>query len=145
MNDVGAWLRGVLGRRLDGVVEARHWFRGRRDEDAASLIHAWLYFEGAGPVLLHGCGEQLEVADGEPYAPYDMQEAGETRVGPAQPPDLLAGFVGAMLVDGSVIIGYDGVCGGLRLRFDRGDLVLGSLGDDWYLSEGEMPAGWRTA
>ncbi len=45
-----------------------------------------------------------------------MDEYGETKVGPAQSPDVLSGFIGARLTDGAVITGHDGdaVCTGLR-------------------------------
>jgi len=50
--------------------------------------------------------------------------------------------------DGAVITGPDGdlTCAGLVLRFDVGDLVIGTLGDEWFLAVGPMPAavapGW---
>ncbi|AEB45141.1 hypothetical protein [Micromonospora maris] len=77
----------------------------------------------------------------EPYRSYDMGEHGETRVGPALRPGILSGFVGAGLVDGAVIIGPDGdlSCAGLVLRFDIGDLVVGTLGDEWVLAVGSIP------
>jgi hypothetical protein len=47
------------------------------------------------------------------------------RVGPARPPDLLSG---------AVIVGHDDdtVCTGLVLRFENGDLVVGTLGTSGY-------------
>jgi hypothetical protein len=139
---VAAWLKRMFGRRLDAVTEARHWYEGRRKPDAESLLHAWLFFEYAVPVRLHGHGDQLLLAKEDPYHSYDMDEHGETRVGPARPPDVLSGFIGARLTDGAVIVGHDGdaVCAGLVLRFENGDLVIGTLGDEWVLAVGSVPA-----
>ena len=87
------------------------------------------------PVGLHHLGDQLLLDKQDPYCSYDMDDYGQTRVGPAQPPDLLARFVEARLLDGAVILGHDGdqVTAGLTLRFDSGDLVIGALGDEWVL------------
>jgi hypothetical protein len=139
---VAAWLKSMFGRRLDAVTEARHWDEGRRKPDAESLLHAWLFFEYAVPVGLHGHGDQLLLAKEDPYRSYDMDEHGETRVGPARRPDVLSGFIGARLTDGAVIVGHDGdaVCAGLVLRFENGDLVIGTLGDEWVLAVGSVPA-----
>ena len=54
----------------------------------------------------------------------------------------MATFVGARLTDGAVIVGHDGalVCAGLHLRFDNGDLVVGTLGDEWVLAADAEPA-----
>jgi len=132
---VASWLKSMLGRRLDAVTEARHWYGGRRAPDAESLLHAWLVFEHAVLVGLSGHGDHIRLAKDDPYPSYDMEEYGQTRVGPAQPPDVLAEFIGARLADGAVIIGHDGdaVCAGLVLRFDTGDLVIGQVGDEWVL------------
>jgi hypothetical protein len=91
---------------------------------------------------LHGHGDQLLLAKEDPYRSYDMDEHGETRVGPARRPDVLSGFIGARLTDGAVIVGHDGdaVCAGLVLRFENGDLVIGTLGDEWVLAVGSVPA-----
>ncbi|MER7281490.1 hypothetical protein ABT369_44340 [Dactylosporangium sp. NPDC000244] len=139
---VASWLKNMFGRRLDAVTEARHWYQGRREPDAESLLHAWLFFEYAVPVGLHGRGDQLLLAKEDPYRSYDMDECGEARVGPAQPPDVLSGFIGALLTDGAVIVGHDGdaVCAGLVLRFGNRDLVIGTLGDEWVLAVGSVPA-----
>ncbi|WP_327037888.1 hypothetical protein [Micromonospora maris] len=139
---VASWLEDMAGRRLEAVTEARHWYGGRCEPDATSLLHAWLCFESALPVGLHGSGDQLRLAKEDPYGSYDMGEHGETRVGPALRPGILSGFVGARLVDGAVIIGPDGdlSCAGLVLRFDTGDLVVGTLGDEWVLAVGSIPA-----
>lgn len=139
---VASWLESMVGRRLDAVTEARHWYQGRREADAESLLHAWLFFEHAVPVALHGHGDQFLLAKENPYRSYDMEEYGETRVGPAQPPDVLSGFIGARLTDGAVILGHDGaaVCAGLILRFEDSDLVIGVLGDEWILAVGSAPA-----
>ncbi|KUL34323.1 hypothetical protein ADL15_16475 [Actinoplanes awajinensis subsp. mycoplanecinus] len=134
---VTTWLGDMAGQRLLDVTEARH--RG------AGLLHAWLHFEHAITVGLHGRGDTLLLAKEYPYPAYD-----ETRVGPASRPDVLAGFVGGRLVDGAIILGHDGgaVCAGLVLRFDRGDLVIGSLGDEWVLAVDTAPetisAQWTT-
>lgn len=65
-----------------------------------------------------------------------MDEYSETRVGPVQCPDVLSGFLGTRLVDGTVIVGQDvdEVCVGLVLRFEDGDLVIGTFGDEWVLA-----------
>jgi hypothetical protein len=100
-------------------------------------LHAWLFFEYAVPVELHGHGDQLLLAKEDPYRSYEMEEYGQTRVGPAQPPDVLSGFIGARPTDGAVITGHDGsaVCAGLVLRFEHSDLVIGTVGDEWVLAD----------
>ncbi|MEU4474283.1 hypothetical protein [Micromonospora sp. NPDC023888] len=139
---VASWLASMVGRRLDAVTEARHWCEERRAPDAESLLHAWLFFENAIPVGLHGRGDELLLAKENPYRSYDMDEYGETRVGPARRPDVLSRFIGARLTDGAVIVGHDvdSVCAGLVLRFENGDLVIGTLGDEWVLAIGSVPA-----
>lgn len=59
---VTSWLDSTVGRRLDAVTQARHWHEGRRDSDAESLIHAWLFFDQAPTVGLHGIGDRLLLA-----------------------------------------------------------------------------------
>lgn len=139
---VTSWLTSMCGRQLDAVTEARYWHEGRREPDARSLVHAWLFFAHAGPIGLYGHGDQLLLAEEEPYRSYDMDGHGQTRVGPARTPDVLATFVGSRLSDGALILGHDGdgICAGLLLRFDDGDLVIGTLGDEWVLSVGSVPA-----
>lgn len=139
---VASWLNDMVGRRLDAVTEDRYWHEGRRGSDAESLLHVWLYFEHAMPVGLHGSGDQLLLAKEDPYRSYDMDGYGETRVGPALHPDILSEFVGARLTDGAVIVGPDGdrICAGLVLRFENDDLVIGTLGDEWVLAVGAVPA-----
>jgi hypothetical protein len=139
---VTSWLKETVGQRLGVVTEARYWHEGRREPDAKSLLHAWLYFEHAVPIGLHGRGDQLLLAKEDPYPSYSMDEYGETRVGPAQPSDVLNGFIGARLTDGAVIFGPDGdqVCAGLVLRFESRDLVVGTLGDEWVLAVGSVPS-----
>jgi hypothetical protein len=129
---VASWLKSMVGRRLDAVTEARHWYGGRREPDAESLLHAWLFFEYAMPVGVHGSGDQLLLAKENPYRSYDMDEYGETRVGPARRPDVLSRFIGARLTDGAVLLGHDGdaVSAGVLLRFENADLVIGTLGGD---------------
>ncbi|GIF26381.1 hypothetical protein BJ973_005741 [Actinoplanes tereljensis] len=138
---VEAWLTSICGRRLEAVTEARHWFEGRREPDAESLLHAWLFFEHTGPIALHGRGDQFLLSKKDPYRSYDMDEYGQTRVGPALSPDVLSSFVGARLSDGAAILGHDGdaVCAGLVLRFGNDDLVVGALADEWVLSAGSVP------
>ena len=138
---VVSWLSSMCGRRLDAATEARHWYEGRRGPDAESLLHAWLSFEHAAPVGLHVRGDRFLLAKEDPYRSYDMGEHGATRVGPARDPDVLSGFIGARLTDGTVIVGHDGdsVSAGLVLRFDNGDLVVGALGDEWVLAAGSVP------
>ncbi|MFG1653229.1 hypothetical protein ACGFIE_25200 [Micromonospora sp. NPDC049275] len=139
---VATWLESMVGRRLDAVMEARYWCEGRREPDAESLLHAWLLFRNAIPVGLHGRGDQLLLAKESPYRSYAMDECGETRVGPARRPDVLSGFIGARLTDGAVIAGQDvdEVSAGLVLRFESGDLVIGTLGDEWVLAVDSVPA-----
>jgi hypothetical protein len=138
---VASWLNAMVGRRLDAVTEARHWFKRRRGPDAESLIHAWLHFEQAVPVEIAGRGDELLLSKEEPYLSYDMEEYGETRVGPASPPDVLAKFVGATLIDGAVITGPSGDCfsAGLLLQFEDGDLTIGTHADEWVLTVGSAP------
>jgi hypothetical protein len=139
---VASWLTEMIGRRLDAVTEARHWQQNQREPDAASLLHAWLFFDHAMPVCLHGREDELLLAKEDPYRSYDMDEHGETRVGPALPPDVLSRFVGARLTDGAVIVGHDDdtVCAALDLRFDNGSLVIGTLSDEWILTADVEPA-----
>ncbi|WP_327042823.1 hypothetical protein OG400_12440 [Micromonospora ureilytica] len=139
---VASWLGSMVGRRLEAVTEARYWCEGRREPDAESLLHAWLFFESAMPVGLHGRGDQLLLAKENPYRSYNTDEYAETRVGPARRPDVLSGFIGARLTDAAVIVGHavDEVCAGLVLRFEGGDLVIGTLGDEWVLAVGPVPA-----
>jgi hypothetical protein len=129
-------IRGLLGRRLTAVTEARHRLEDERGSDADSLIHFRLHFDGAPPLMAHGCGEHLLLKFSEPYADYDMQEFGETRVASAKPPDLLAEWVGQTLLDAALIHGYGSAVGGVRLRFELGDLVVASLADEWVLARG---------
>jgi hypothetical protein len=137
---------GLLGRRLAAVTEARSWFAGKRGSDADSLIHFWLHFDGAPPLMAHACGEHLLLEFKEPYADYDMQEYGETRVAPAKPPDLLAEWVGQKLLDAAPIQGHgtEPGAGGVQLRFEHGDLVVASLADEWVLTRGAIPAEHRS-
>ncbi|MCM0678825.1 hypothetical protein NCC78_29755 [Micromonospora phytophila] len=136
---VAGWLRDRIGLRLDRVTEARHWYGGRRDGDAQSLLHAWLHFRHRPPMRLHGRGEELLLSMEEPYGTYDMAECGETRVGPARPPDVLAGPVGERLTGGAVLVeAATGYCSGLLLRFGPAELLVATLGDEWVL-EREPP------
>lgn len=139
---VASWLTEMCGQRLVSVTEARYWSEGRREPDAESLLHAWLQFERAWPIGLHGRGDQLLLAKEKPYPSSDMEQDGRIVVGPARSPDVLRRFVGSRLSDGAVILGHDGdaVGAGLVLRFDTGDLVAGTLGDEWVLAAGPVPA-----
>ncbi|MGW4679128.1 hypothetical protein ACWEOS_11770 [Micromonospora taraxaci] len=134
-------LQPVIGRDLVAVTEARHWFGGRRGGDAESLLHFWLHFQGMPPLMAHGSGELLLLEFSEPYAAYDMGDDGETRVGPAQKPDLLALLPGHRLLDAALIRGYttQPALGGVLLRFEHCDLVVASLGDEWVLRQGQVP------
>jgi hypothetical protein len=138
-------IRGLLGRRLAAVTEARSWFAGERGGDPESLVHFWLHFDGAPPLMAHACGEHLLLEFSEPYPGYDMQQYGETRVGPARPPDLLAEWVGQKLLDAAPIQGFgtEPGAGGAQLRFELGDLVVASLADEWMLTRGSIPADLR--
>lgn len=132
----------VIGRDLVAVMEARHWHHGRRAGDAESLLHFWLHFQGVPPLMAHGCGDRLFLEFSEPYAAYDLGEYGEARVGPAQEPDLLAQFPGRRLLNTAVIPGYttEPSVGGVLLRFDRCDLIVASLADEWVLMQGPIPS-----
>ena len=61
---------------------------------AWSLLHAWLFFEHAQPISLHGCGDPFLLARDDPYRSYGMDEYGQTIVGPARSPDALSRFTG---------------------------------------------------
>ncbi|MEU7807289.1 MULTISPECIES: hypothetical protein [unclassified Micromonospora] len=128
-----AVLRQVIGRNLVAVTEARHWSGGRRSGDAESLLHFWLHFQGVPVLMAHGSGELLRLQFAEPYAAYDMGEFGETRVGPAQRPDLLALLPGHRLLNAAPIHGGTTQPEGLLLRFDHCSLLVASLGDEWLL------------
>ncbi|MGW3893255.1 hypothetical protein ACWD69_31840 [Micromonospora chokoriensis] len=119
---VASWLKSMVGRPLEAVTEARYWCEGRREPD--------------------GRGDQLLLAKENPCRSYDIDEYGETRVGPARCPDVMSGFIGARLTDGAVIVDQDvdEVCAGLVLRFENGDFVIGTLGDEWVLAVGPVPS-----
>lgn len=138
---VMSWLNAMVGRRLNVVTEARHRHEGRHRPDVESLIHAWLHFDHAVPIELHGRGDELLLAKEDPYRSYDMDEYGMAKVGPASSPDVLGGFVGSTLADAAVITGPDGdsSCAGLVLRFMVGDLIIGTLADEWVLAVGSVP------
>lgn len=108
-----SWSRRVIAG--SPILKARYWFEVKRKDDAHSLVYVWLHFAGAPTVQAHSCGEILELVQADPYAAYDMDEYGETRVAPAQPPDLLASVVGQILQNAALIQGYSsqpsvGVC-----------------------------------
>ncbi|MBX6751378.1 MAG: hypothetical protein IRY85_17225 [Micromonosporaceae bacterium] len=128
----------MIGRDLVAVTEARHWHDGQRRGDAESLLHFWLHFQGSAALMLHGCGDLLVLEFSEPYASYDMGEYGETRVGPAQPPDLLAQMPGHRLLDAALlwVTAMPSVVSGVLLRFDHCDLVAATVGDEWVLRQG---------
>ncbi|MEV6524492.1 hypothetical protein AB0M43_21270 [Longispora sp. NPDC051575] len=138
---VAAKFRALIGRRLLSVAEARHWSEGRRGPDTESLLHPWFRFENLQSLMMHGCGERLELSIEEPYDSYDLAECGETRVAPAQAPDLLATVVGSRLIDAAVICGYstEPACGAVILRFESADLVIGTFADEWLLRIGGIP------
>ncbi|MEU6072952.1 hypothetical protein [Micromonospora sp. NPDC047074] len=111
----------------------------------AGLLVFWLHFEGAPVIMAHGCGELLKLTEEMPYSSYDMQECGRTVVGPVQPADLLGEVVGQRLVDVGLIQGYSTVpaVGGLLLRFDRTELLVATLADEWVCQPGPIPDGLR--
>ncbi|WP_225853444.1 hypothetical protein [Micromonospora sp. AMSO1212t] len=111
-----AVLRQVIGRNLVAVTEARHWSGGRRSGDEESLLHFWLHFQGVPAVMANESGDLLRLQFAEPYAAYDMGEFGETRVGPAQRPDLLALLPGHRLLNAAPIDGGTTQPAGLLLR-----------------------------
>jgi len=141
---VTARFREMIGRRLEEIIESRHWYSGERDGDAASLTHVWLLFARVLPMHLHITGENLIVSIDDPDTDADLEEYGELRVGPARAPDLLAGFTGRMLTGVTVFRGHNNKphCGGLRLDFDGPEpaLVIGALADEWVLAVGAVPA-----
>lgn len=139
---VAGRFRDLVGRRLDQVTESRHWYQGARRGDAGSLAQVWLHFAGVLPLRLSVHGEALTVSIVDPGSGLDMQQYGEIRIGPAQPPDLLAGFVGRTLTAATVFRGYSSEprCGGLRLNFDGEDLVIGAFADEWVLAQDALPS-----
>jgi hypothetical protein len=134
-------LRRVVGRNLEAVTEARYWHEGVRDGDAESLLHFWLHFDGNPPLMMHGVGEHLSLSCSEPFGSYDMEDQGERRVGPAAAPDMLANLPGQRLLNAALIQGYTPIpsVGGVLMRFERLDLVVASLGDEWVLAQGAIP------
>lgn len=112
-----------------------------RDGDAESLLHFWLHFEGNPPLMMHGVGEHLSLSFSEPYGSYDMEDQGETRIGPPAAPDVLADLPGRRLLNAALIQGYTPMpsVGGVLMRFERLDLVVASLGDEWVLAQGAIP------
>ncbi|MGS2620165.1 hypothetical protein ACVCAH_37760 [Micromonospora sp. LZ34] len=130
-------LRRVVRWNLEAVTEARYRHKGVRDGDAESLLHFWLHFEGNPPLMVHGLGERLSLSFSEPYESYDMEDQGETRVGPAAAPDVLATLPGQRLLDAALIHGYPPMpsVGGVLMRFERLDLIVASLGDEWVLTQ----------
>lgn len=146
---VTEWLRSRIGYLVAAVTEARHWYEGERDRDEASLVNAWLHFEYGPPTMLHGCGDDLLLSTADPYPSYDMQTAGEIRVGPASEPDQLAGLVGRRLTNAALIVTGEPepTCAGMVLRTESADLVVGTCCDEWILATdrgpGRFPAHWR--
>lgn len=138
---VSALLRPLLGRRLLAVTEARYWLDGRPVAGTDGLLHFWLHFEGMPAVMAHGCGDLLKFTEEEPYTSYDMQEAGRTVVGPAQPVDLLGEVIGQHLVDVGLIRGYSTIpaVGGTLLRFEQTELLVATLADEWICQPGPVP------
>lgn len=130
------------------VTEARHRHPAD-DHDGNGLLHIWLRFEYRPTVMLHGVGDRLVIAVAEPYAPYDMSAQGQVSVGPMRSSNPLATVVGARLFDGAVITtaGSPEDISGLLLRFDNGEVVIGSVGDEWVISASGVPAAlaphWR--
>ncbi|WP_225852079.1 hypothetical protein OG989_10275 [Micromonospora sp. NBC_01740] len=138
---VAAPLRPLLGRRLLAVTEARHWFDDKPATGTDGLLHFWLHFEGAPAIMAHGCGELLKLTEEDPYSSYDMQEYGRTAVGPVQLTDLLGEVIGQHLVDVGLLQGYSTIpaVGGLLLRFDRTELLVATLADEWVCQPGPIP------
>ena len=115
----------AFGRQVTGVTEARHWYEGRRDPGP---LHFWLHFAGLPtPLMAHSSGDQVLLRFEQPYAAYDMGKYGSTRVEPARAPDVLSVLPGRRLLDAALV-------GGVRLRFDSGELVIASVADDWVLT-----------
>jgi hypothetical protein len=138
---IAALLRPLLGRRLLAVTEARHRYDERPVTGTAGLLHFWLHFEGVPAIMAHGCGELLKLTEEEPYSSYDMQEYGRTVVGPVQPTDLLNEVVGQCLVDVGLVQGYSTISavGGILLRFERTELLVATLADEWICQSGLIP------
>ena len=133
----------MLGGRLLAVTEARHWHGGERAGDSESLLHFWLHSEGLSPVEFHGRGDELVLDQAEPYGSYDLQEDGKTIVAPAQQPDLLAGVVGQRLRSVTPVFAPGQCLAGVLLRFERQDVLVISIGDEWLLTQGEIPPAIR--
>ncbi|GAB2930247.1 hypothetical protein GCM10027280_17310 [Micromonospora polyrhachis] len=138
---VAALLRPLLGRRLLAATEARHWFDERPVTGISGLLHFWLHFEGMPAIMAHGCGELLMLTEEEPYPSYDMQEHGQTVVGPVHPTDLLGEVAGQRLVDVGLIQGHSTIptVGGVLLHFERTELLIATLADEWVCQPGPIP------
>ncbi|MGC4859582.1 hypothetical protein [Micromonospora sp. DT68] len=138
---VAVLLRPLLGRRLRAVTEARHWYDEGPVTGTAGLLHFWLHFEGMPAIMAHGCGDLLKLTEEEPYSSYDMQEYGRTVVGPVQPTDVLGEVVGQCLVDVGLVQGYGTVpaVGGTMLCFERAELLVATLADEWICQPGRIP------
>lgn len=121
---VESWVHGMIGARLSEIVEAWHWVDGRPKE----LLHLWLVLDGR-PAQLHGREDACFVRPlDRPYAPYDMDEYGECRVGPSE---RLAALPGTDLTAGAVL--GDDTCAGLRLRFGEREVTIAHPGDEWEI------------
>lgn len=107
----------------------------------AGLLHFWLHFEGMPAIMAHGCGDLLKLTEEEPYSSYDMQEYGRTVVGPVQPTDVLGEVVGQCLVDVGLVQGCGTVpaVGGTMLCFERAELLVATLADEWICQPGRIP------
>ncbi|GAB3816556.1 hypothetical protein GCM10027605_65790 [Micromonospora zhanjiangensis] len=123
------------------VTEARYWYDDRPETGNSGLIHFWLHFEEMPAIMAHGCGDLLKLTEEEPYPSYDMQEEGRTVVGPVQPTDPLGEVVGQCLVDVGLVQGYSMVpaVGGIVLRFERSELLVAILADEWVCQPGSIP------
>ena len=71
-----------------------------------------------------------------------MDQYGELRVGPAQPPDLFASAVGQHLQSSAVLASpwtSEGCVGAILLALSAARLLIGAAGDDWVLVDDPIP------
>ena len=101
-------------------------------------VHVWLSVERLGTLRLHTPGDgSLEIAAGEPYEPYDMQESGSVALG--EGPEALVERVGQRIEDVSRLQqAPPGMQVGLVLHFQDGSVGVANLGDELVI--GRWPA-----
>jgi hypothetical protein len=116
-----------LAGMLLGVTASWHEQEGARSSEP---VHVWISVERVGTVRLHTPGDgTLEIAVGDPYDPYDMQECGGVSVG--EGPDALVERVGQRIEDVSRLRqDPPGMEVGIVLHFREGPVGIANLGDE---------------